>query len=102
MPWTQLMDACLVAAASEKGATAAEIAAACAKIPFHASMLEVGLVCARARTDSVCMMRQVALVDLPEAGVLWPSGASGLHLSVLWPIYGPSTGDPGAPRARFD
>ena len=41
LPWTQLMDASLMAAYSEHGATAADIIAACKKVPMDGALQEV-------------------------------------------------------------
>ena len=40
LPWTELMDKAMVAAHDEQGATAADVQAACAKVPMHPHMQE--------------------------------------------------------------
>jgi len=41
LPWTELMDAAMVAVHSQQGSTAADIKAACVRVPMHHSMHEV-------------------------------------------------------------
>ena len=41
LPWTELMDASLLAACSEHGATAADIIAACQRVPMDGALQEV-------------------------------------------------------------
>lgn len=46
LPWTQLMDAALVAAHTQCGATPADVVAACHTVPLHPDMLQVhGMAC---------------------------------------------------------
>ena len=40
LPWTELMDKAMLAAHDEQGATAADVQAACAKVPMHPHMQE--------------------------------------------------------------
>lgn len=40
LPWTEVMDKTMVAAHDEQGATAADVQAACAKVPMHPHMQE--------------------------------------------------------------
>ena len=49
LPWTELMDRAMLAAHEEYGATAADVQAACAKVPMHPHMQEA----------SVCLVNSV-------------------------------------------
>ncbi len=41
LPWTEVMDAAMVAVHSQQGRTAADIKAACVRVPMHHRMHEV-------------------------------------------------------------
>lgn len=45
LPWTDLMDASMVALHEEQGCTAKDIKAACARVPMHPRMKQVCWTC---------------------------------------------------------
>lgn len=57
LPWTELMDRAMTAAHEEQGATAADVQAACAKVPMHPRMQEASepLATSVLYTTSACM-----------------------------------------------